>query len=955
MRKWKGSLWALSLCAGVLCACGGQQETGKEGASLNMTEESGKENLVSGTAEENMTIVSDEEKDAKPDTNADKTQEDSEDEVQDWSEYAEYFKELETAERYKGKQDNNPIMTQSYGADPYAMVYEDRVYFYMTGDIYEYDVDGNIIENSYGQIRQIRVVSTDDMVNFTDHGAVQAASGIGAAKWAKNSWAPAAAYKEIDGKPKFFLYFADAAGGIGVLCSDSPTGPFTDPLGEALITKKTPGCEDVLWLFDPAVLVDDDGRAYLYFGGGVPEGKEKNPQTARVVELGGDMISIVGEPQTIEAPYLFEDSGIHKAGDKYYYTYCTNWQVDEEGASKYGFENAEIVSMESDSPMGPFRYKEKILENPGKAFGLYGNNHHCVFCFKGQWYITYHTRLLEQKMGVEKGYRCTHVNAFEMGEDGTIGVIRQNLDGCVQIKPVDPYEENAAMSMAVAGGVEAVPEEPDSERHGGIPMALGKIDSGDFVQIKGVDFEQKTPAQWQAYVRQSGDLDESCVIELKLDSLKGDTIAYLPVGHLLHADEADGGFTLLQTKLLKEVKGVHDLYLIFSGSGYEIKSWQFSGTDEWYDETLAKSLVSKGTNGRLEKVIEKLQNNEAVSVAFIGGSVTEGAGASGTSESYADRTVQYLKDTYPDAEISYVNAGLGGTASSLGVMRYQRDVADVLGKSPDLVFIEFAVNDYQEVTGARAYESLVRTILESDEDSAVVLVFAVFQSKWNMQDTYIPVGEHYGLPMVSVRNFTEAAYADGKLTDKEYFSDEYHPTSYGHGIMADCIGYLFGQTGSGNKAAGEWKLPEDSVYGSDFMNMTLLTSGRTGKVTLREGDFNDTDTQVQGFMRKRGSSFPDNWMYAGGGGGREFTLELTCKNILINFKLSNSEEFGTAQLYVDGEYVMDMEGYSEGGWNNSNVVLALDDTECKKHSLSIRMKEGNENKKFTILAIGYSS
>ena len=129
------------------------------------------------------------------------------------------------------------------------------------------------------------------MVNFEDHGTVYAAGSKGAAKWAANSWAPAAAWKEIDGEVKFFLYFANSGGGIGVLTSDSPTGPFEDPLGEALINNHTPNCADVIWIFDPAVLVDDDGRAYLYFGGGVPEGQAANPGTARVVELGEDMIS----------------------------------------------------------------------------------------------------------------------------------------------------------------------------------------------------------------------------------------------------------------------------------------------------------------------------------------------------------------------------------------------------------------------------------------------------------------------------------------------------------------------------------------------------------------------------------------------------------------------------------------------------------------------------------------
>lgn len=876
------------------------------------------------------------------------TESEEEQEV-DWSKFFE-DKNWEVKERYKGKEDGNPVMTQTFGADPYAMVYEDRVYIYMTADAYEYDSQGNIVDNSYSKIQSIRVISTNDMVNFTDHGAIQVAGVNGCAKWAHNSWAPAAAWKEINGKPQFFLYFADAGGGIGVLQSDSPTGPFIDPLGKGLVTRETPNCSNVTWLFDPAVLVDDDGRAYLYFGGGIPEGMVQNPQTARVVELGEDMISIIGEPQMIDAPYLFEDSGIHKAGEKYYYTYCSNWQVDEAGTDKYGFTNAEIISMESDSPMGPFKVKEKILENPGKTFGLYGNNHHCVFSFQNQWYITYHTRQLEKKLGVEKGYRSTHIDSFTMGEDGTIGVIKQTLTGCEQLRYVNPYIENNAANLAVAGDIEMVAADTVCGE-----MALGGIDSGDFVQIRGVDFEQKTPASWKAYIRQSGNIDESCVIQLRLDSLRGEVIGYLPVGYLISMQEhADKEFIDYETQLLKKVTGVHDLYLIFSGSGYEVKSWVFEGTDEWYREVMEKSLLSTGTNGRLERVLSKLENGEKVSIAFIGGSVTEGAGAAKITDSYADRVITYLKDTYKEAEITYVNAGLGGTPSALGVMRYERDVLQELEKTPDLVFVEFAVNDYQEPTNGRAYESLVRRILEENEETAVALIFAVFQSKWNMQDTYIPIGEYYGLPMVSIKDAVNLAYEKEKLTDKEYFSDEYHPTSYGHKIMADCIDYMLEEAAKKEKATKIAVLPEGAKLGLDFQSITLLTANDTKGVRVEKGDFCNTDTQVHMFGRKGQIAFPDNWMYEGTGTNTEFSVKLTCKNILLNYKLSSSEDFGTVVVMVDGQKVTELSGYSQGGWNQSNVVLLLDEKESDTHVISIKMKDGDERKKFTILGIGYT-
>ena len=179
-------------------------------------------------------------------------------------------KEEITVKSFKPLSQHNPVMVQRFGADPWAMVYDGRVYLYMTGDEPVIGKDGKPAVNNYGNITTLRILSSDDLVNWTDHGSVKATGLLGAARWAANSWAPCAAWKNINGQDKFFLYFANSGGGIGVLTADSPTGPFTDPLFGPLISRNTPTCDTVTWLFDPAVLMDDDGSAYLYFGGGIP-------------------------------------------------------------------------------------------------------------------------------------------------------------------------------------------------------------------------------------------------------------------------------------------------------------------------------------------------------------------------------------------------------------------------------------------------------------------------------------------------------------------------------------------------------------------------------------------------------------------------------------------------------------------------------------------------------------
>ncbi|MBR6366328.1 MAG: family 43 glycosylhydrolase [Lachnospiraceae bacterium] len=481
--------------------------------------------------------------------------------------YSEVFKNIKLTKGYKGVWDLNPIISQHYGADPYAMVYGDTVYFYMTADAYEYEADGTTIkENSYSKIRSLYVVSTKDMVNFTDHGEIMIAGEGGATKWAHNSWAPAAAWKMIDGKPKFFLYFADNGGGIGVVTSDSPVGPFVDELGHGLIRRDMENCGNVAWLFDPAVLVDDDGTGYIYFGGGIPYGTDpSHPMTARCAQLGEDMMSLVDVPKTIDAPFLFEDSGIHKYGDTYYYTYCSNFNVDEAGTKEYGFESGEIIVMESKNPLGPFTFKERILKNPGAYWGEGGNNHHCVFNFKGQWYITYHTRMLELAQGIRHGYRSTNIEAFEMGEDGTIGLIPQTRTGREQVVPVDPYETINGATFCTMGGVDTAPADEVSKKYGCGNLLLTAIDTGDFVKIQGVDFGDEGAKTVKATVRTNG---KSGVVRISTDAEGKKVLGYLPI-------ESDGNETTVCTAQVEGAKGLINLYFTFSGDGYEIVDWTF--------------------------------------------------------------------------------------------------------------------------------------------------------------------------------------------------------------------------------------------------------------------------------------------------------------------------------------------------------------------------------------------
>jgi len=461
----------------------------------------------------------------------------------------------------------NPLVAHKFGADPYALVYGDRVYLYMTGDVLEYDENGNVKENSYGSINRLSVISSDDLVNWTDHGYINVAGPNGAAKWATQSWAPAIAHKVVDGRDKFFLYFANNASGIGVLTADSPLGPWTDPLGKPLVSRQTPGVQGVVWLFDPAVLVDDDGTAYLYFGGGVPEGQEAMPNTARVIRLGDDMISVVGEAVTIPAPYMFEDSGINKIGGKYYYTYCSNFAggVRPEGSPPPG----EIAYMVSDHPMGPWEYKGTILKNPGHFFGVGGNNHHAIFRFRGEWYIAYHAQTLAQAMGVAKGYRSTHLNRVVIDEDGTIREIVADRKGVEPVRHLDPFARVEAETLAWSAGIGT---EPAGDAAGGAPnLVVTDIHNGDWIAVANADFGAGASAFSARVASGSG----GGTIEVRLERPDGRLVGTLEV-------PATAGWEdwIEVSADVTGAEGVHDVYFVFRGSPddrmlFKLDSWRF--------------------------------------------------------------------------------------------------------------------------------------------------------------------------------------------------------------------------------------------------------------------------------------------------------------------------------------------------------------------------------------------
>ena len=452
--------------------------------------------------------------------------------------------------------ENNPAVLHKFNADPAVLVFDDTVYIYCTGDSQQAEFSMGQADNSYDKINTLNVFSSKDLVNWTDCGIIKVAGPNGAAKWARNSWAPAIATKKIDGKDKFFLYFADSANGIGVLSADSPTGPFVDPIGKALVSRGMPNIDGVHWLFDPAVIVDDDGKGYIYFGGG-HQAEFIHPKSARCAALTDDMIGLACDPVEIDPPFLFEDSGINKFGDTYYYSYCTNWQSRDGVKADPMLPIAVIAYMTSKNPLGPFEYAGYTLENPGTMFGPWGNNHHWIFTFRGKNYIAYHAQIVEKTLGFTKGgYRNLIISDFAVNEDGSWPIQKCTKAGVEQSGTFDPSRTVPAATMCYSRNMIV------SAR-----QTLYPLENGAYVCIKGVEFS-KGPS------RASG---TPKVVLNVASGHKGGNVKFrsgnFANGQLLASVEVGADVQTAEADFTVPAEKVADLYIVINGD-VELVSWK---------------------------------------------------------------------------------------------------------------------------------------------------------------------------------------------------------------------------------------------------------------------------------------------------------------------------------------------------------------------------------------------
>ena len=529
--------------------------------------------------------------------------------------------------------DSNPLISHKFGADGFGMVDGDRVYMYMTNDTQGYAPDAETGVSpgiDYGDINQITVISSEDLVNWTDHGEIQVAGPDGVAPYTNNSWAPGAVQKVVDGEEKTFLYYANGGGSSNVVVGDSPLGPWDDPRDDTLIDGGTPGAQDVAWKFDPAPFIDPaDEEEYLYFGGGPastslpPAERFNNPKNMRGIRLTEDMIDTEGTafvldtPVSFEAPHVFERQGL------YYLTYSSHFGGPDFGGNQAplpGYPGGgQIPYMISDDPTAwpAEAYEGVLFPNQSQFFGAGtgGNNHQSVFELGGEYYFTHHAPTLNKRINGDQtqGYRSPHIERLEFDADGTIQPVVGTYDGVDQVKPLDVHDGVLeAETIAWQQGLTTRPVEGSSAQFGeGTPnLVLTDVDAGDWTSLAQVDLGDET-GSLTAHVMP---MAAGGAVEVRLDDREGEVVATMaldgPVGEWSEA-----------TADLSGVEGVHDVYLTFTGPEgtdlVEVDTYDFSSGPEGPQLVLAGG-TAVAAGDRVEVDLSGFDAREAVVLTLDG-------------------------------------------------------------------------------------------------------------------------------------------------------------------------------------------------------------------------------------------------------------------------------------------------------------------------------------------------
>jgi lysophospholipase L1-like esterase len=356
------------------------------------------------------------------------------------------------------------------------------------------------------------------------------------------------------------------------------------------------------------------------------------------------------------------------------------------------------------------------------------------------------------------------------------------------------------------------------------------------------------------------------------------------------------------------------------------------------EEMLQNAIPAEGNLARLAAAMRKAQNGEEITVGVIGGSITQGSSATNNRNSYANLFFEWWVQAFPQAKVNFVNAGIGATNSYLGVHRVDQQL---LVKQPDVVIVEFSVNDSDTAFYKASYEDLVRKILKAENNPAVILLFMTMEDGTSAEPSHMHIGFLYDLPRISYRQAVLKEIEKGTFTWKDISPDDIHPNDKGHAIVGellwDYLNYVYAKLDTITEEVKP--LTVKPLFTEAYKDAVLLNSEMITPVCMGS------------FGKGKGYGwFQKCWNTSGG--YEPIVFEMEAQNIGILYYRTTDGLSGQFEVYIDGKFNRTLDADFSDGWGNYAESIEVFRSKVRdRHTIEIRKAKASKGDVFCILGL----
>ena len=358
-------------------------------------------------------------------------------------------------------------------------------------------------------------------------------------------------------------------------------------------------------------------------------------------------------------------------------------------------------------------------------------------------------------------------------------------------------------------------------------------------------------------------------------------------------------------------------------------------------------IINVGNMARMNRVMKKALSGEAITIGFIGGSITAGTAASTPENTYVYHVYSWWKSKFPSSKVEFINAGVGATNSKFGVARVEEDI---LCYDPDVVFAEFSVNDSDNEHFQESYEGLIRRILVYKEEPALFLFNNVFYDDGhNAQRVHNQIGKYYDLPIVSIKESIYSEIEKGTISNTDISADNLHPNDLGHklvsGVITNLLDLIYDNVVLSNDITDTYSVPDNSITANRYLK-SMRRSSRNSCPEL------NGFTKDETISKQIGDVFRNGWFAVTVGSSICFEVEGTM--ISVQYRKYAIHPAPIAKVIIDGneKSAIVLDANFEETWGDclflQDIVIA---GAPGKHTVVITITKEVEEKEFYLTAV----